>query len=305
MSKIKETNEKVRKVVADYIVKQIDSNKTLPWNKPWMGLGVEFMPHNYSTKRPYKGSNAFILHFFTDWQFKAFLTLKQVLALGGRVKKEEFRNWTPIIFAKKLYWFEGKSISIAEFRALSKEDKKNVTGATMLRYFKVYNIEQTDLAYELPKAPSINPNERLKKAEKLMKAYQKENCEIIEKESNRAFYSPMNDKIVLPLFEQFNGAPEFYTTAFHEIVHSTGHKDRLNREGIVNGINKDLYSKEELVAEFGASFLSAKFGTFDNTKKNSAAYIKGWKTRIKDNPNVITDALADANNAVEFIENYC
>jgi hypothetical protein len=45
----------------------------------------------------------------------------------------------------------------------------------------------------------------------------------------RAYYRPATDSVHMPARCRFVDAPHYYSTLFHELVHSTGHESRLNR----------------------------------------------------------------------------
>ena len=99
---------------------------------------------------------------------------------------------------------------------------------------------------------------------------------------NQAFYVPARDRISLPRMDTFNGAAEYHSTLFHELAHSTGDPNRLNRKSLDTPapFGSPIYSREELVAEFGAAFLCAQAG-IANTLDNSAAYIQGWAKALR------------------------
>ncbi len=83
--------------------------------------------------------------------------------------------------------------------------------------------------------------------------------------------------------------------------HSTGHPKRLNRfDGMSNTFGDIPYSKEELVAELCSSFL-AGIANLDLDIRNSAAYIKGWTSALRDNQKWIMWAAARAEKAADHI----
>ena len=88
-----------------------------------------------------------------------------------------------------------------------------------------------------------------------------------------AFYTPFTDNVNIPPISDFESAEDYYNVLFHEMVHSTGHQERLNREGVTGVISfgSQTYSKEELVAEMGASMLSGVVGIENYTLDNSAS----------------------------------
>ena len=114
-----------------------------------------------------------------------------------------------------------------------------------------------------------------------------------------ACYMPAADRIQIPPRESFTSAPEFYSTLFHELVHSTGAASRLNRKGVTEpaSFNSHSYSFEELIAECGAAFLCAQGGISAATLDNSAAYIASWSKKLRSEPKWIVNASGQAANA--------
>ena len=120
---------------------------------------------------------------------------------------------------------------------------------------------------------------------------------------SRAYYRPSADLVNMPVPESFESAEGYYSTLFHELTHSTGHRSRLNREEIreSHGFGSTCYSREELVAEFGAAFLDGYCGIESATIENSAAYISGWLGRLRKDPKLIVQAASKAQRAADFI----
>ena len=122
--------------------------------------------------------------------------------------------------------------------------------------------------------------------------------------SDRAYYSPSIDYVCVPALEQYSDTSEYYSTTFHELTHSTGHKTRLDRltSGAAAAFGGEDYSKEELVAELGAAALCNQCGIeTSNSFKNSAAYIQSWLKALKNDKRMIVNASAAAQKAVDFI----
>jgi len=108
----------------------------------------------------------------------------------------------------------------------------------------------------------------------------------------------------MPDIKQFTSSAEYYVTLFHETIHATGHQDRLNRKGITepNKFGSILYSQEELIAEMGASFLSAEVGiNFSEIVENNAAYLQGWLNKLKEDKRFIFRAAGKAQQATKYI----
>ena len=188
------------------------------------------------------------------------------------------------------------------------DGKPVIEGIPVLRYFQVFHIDDCDgiapkWSNKLPAVAA--PDER---AESILTDYvRRENISFRNVIGDRAYYSPMEDLINLPIMEQFDSTAEYYGTAFHEATHSTGHKTRLNRfeAGIAAAaFGSESYSKEELVAEIGSACILHEIGMeTPSTFKNSAAYIQSWLRVLKDDKRMIISAAARAEKAVKLILN--
>ena len=125
------------------------------------------------------------------------------------------------------------------------------------------------------------------------------------KVSDEAFYDPKQDSITIPCMEQYSSVSDYYSTAFHEITHSTGHKDRLDR--LIDGAflrDRNKYAKEELIAEIGSASLCNLCGVeTPEVFENSAAYIQNWINALNGNMHLIVSASSKAQKAVDFILN--
>ena len=120
------------------------------------------------------------------------------------------------------------------------------------------------------------------------------------REFNQAYYSPREDKIVLPLREQFKDAAAFAGTAFHELGHWTGHPNRLNRAG-GQRFGDAAYSQEELICELGSAFLCASVG-ITKTITNHAAYIQSWLGILKEDPRAIVGLASQAQKIADYVQ---
>ena len=125
---------------------------------------------------------------------------------------------------------------------------------------------------------------------------------LIHEEGDRAFYRPATDSITLPHMAQFTATAEYYSTAFHELTHSTGHESRLNRLEKTAFFGTEAYSKEELIAEIGAATLVNYAGLeTSNSFRNSAAYVQNWLKVLSDDKRFIVSAAGKAEKAVALI----
>jgi antirestriction protein ArdC len=120
--------------------------------------------------------------------------------------------------------------------------------------------------------------------------------------NDRAYYSPLIDKIVMPAMNQFESNSEYYSTVFHEMAHSTGHESRLNRIDQLASFGTETYSKEELIAEFSSAMLMNTVGIEQSaTFENSVAYISGWCKKFQEDKKVIVTAAGQAQKVVDYI----
>ena len=119
----------------------------------------------------------------------------------------------------------------------------------------------------------------------------------------KAFYAVKADTISMPDEKHFDSTADYYASLFHELIHATGHENRLHRASLSEsrGYGTDPYCKEELIAEIGAAFLCAHVGIIDRTINNSAAYLQGWLTSLREDKTLIVKAAAQAEKAVNFI----
>ena len=266
-------------------------NGTAPWKKPWSAKDA---PQNLTTKIPYRGVNVWMLLASPHATTKYWLTWTQIMKLKGRVKAEEAKNYEIVVFWKQLKY------------------TKNVNGLDeensfpMLRYSRVYNLGQCEFSPEtltkLVPAETTKEFTTLQACENIVFKYK--DCPEVNFGGNRAYYTPLLDKIQMPNKEDFQTPENYYATLFHEMAHSTGSQKRLKRFKSTdsNIFGSEIYSKEELIAEMTSSFLTAEAGIENTTIENSAAYIKGWLSAIKKgDKNFIISAASKASFAASYI----
>ncbi|MBQ6480472.1 MAG: hypothetical protein IJI45_05090 [Anaerolineaceae bacterium] len=171
------------------------------------------------------------------------------------------------------------------------------------RELNVFHIDQCEgikakHTQNLPNTASADET-----AENVIAAYvAREGVSLDHAEGDAAFYQPATDRIVLPLLKQFAETAEYYGTAFHEIVHSTGHLKRLARLDNTAFFGSESYSKEELIAEIGSAALVSHCGLeTPQSFHNSAAYVQNWLTVLKNDKRFIVSAAGKAEKAVNYI----
>lgn len=271
----------VYQIVTDRILAEIDAG-VAPWRKPWVGS----LPMSMSTNKPYRGINLFLLG------SGYYGTYKKITALGGQVRKGE------------------KSHIAVFWKMIDSHDKDgNEKKIPILRYYRVFHSSQADWADGMPDRFTADlpgtENERILAAESIVTDYRKsEGAPRFDAEGwDHACYIPATDTIQLPAIEQFVSSAHYYSTAFHEMGHSTGHKSRLNREGVTDValFGTHTYAREELVAEMTAAMLMGTLGMTDDTIEESAAYLANWRDKIAQDPRLIVKAAGEAQRAADHI----
>lgn len=264
----------VYEMVTNQIIEKLESG-TIPWKKPWRNGGAV----SWKTQKAYRGINTMLLG------EGEYATFKQIKEAGGKVKKG------------------AKSSMVVFWKWLEKEDDNGeVEKIPFLRYYRVFEINTQVEGLESKRPAALTfEHDPIEEAEKVFKGYV--SGPTYSWDRSGAWYKPGLDHINVPPVKDFEKAEEYYTTLFHEMIHSTGHKSRLNREGITGTISfgSESYSKEELVAEMGSSMLAGVCGISEITIDNSAAYIKSWLNALRDDKTMLVKAAAQAQKAVDLI----
>lgn len=326
--KMSEGLENALKKLVDSLVERMeDASKSLEWNKPWIQTGAGFgLPRNISGS-PYMGMNAFLLSLHTaenGYKMPIYMTHKQakkekVHILPGSKSIPVFK-WGMTVRDKA-----GKLVPEEEFRQMSEEKQKEYTVIPYLRHFNEFNIDQTNFKekypdkYEKLLSNFVDPDRNkadingMYNNEALNKVIEEKDgwiCPIVLDPARGAAYSPLDNYIHVPpkgnyrihegnAEETFKDGQSYYSTALHEMAHSTGHESVLKRDGIVkfDGFGSPTYAKEELVAELTAAMVSSTLGFDKRITENSAAYLKGWAAALRKEPKYIISVMSDVNKA--------
>ena len=271
---------KVYEIITNQILDQLKTG-VIPWRKPWVNSGEI---QNFVSKKAYTGINPFLLN-SAGYSCPHWVTYKQAKQLKGNVKKGE--KGQMIIFFK-----------MSPYKDKNTGEDKNIP---ILRYYTVFNLEQTE-GIDWEKSESSRTHSPIKNCENLVKGFADKPG---IKNGPQAFYSPSQDRIEIPAPELFINDAGYYSTLFHELSHSTGHINRLNRETLTSNnahFGSHEYSKEELVAEFSAAMLCGVAGIEQATIDNSAAYIKSWSQRLRQDSKLIIQAASKAQRAADYIQ---
>lgn len=278
-------NNSVYQIVTDRITAQMEKG-IIPWRKPWHGTPGGAISR--STGKPYSLLNQILLT-----RPGEYATYKQIQEAGGTVRKGE--KSSVVVFWKQ-----------TKVKTVDENGNEAESLFPMLRYYNVFNLDQCEgiqPKYWNPEAAEhINP---IAEAEAVIDNYVLRSGIIFSPQiSDEAYYSPARDCVVVPIIDQYSDAAEYYSTAFHELTHSTGHKSRLDRftTGHAAAFGGSEYSKEELTAELGSAFLMNHCGiNNDSTERNNAAYLQSWLKALKNDPKMIVGAASRAEKATALI----
>lgn len=299
--------------VTDNIIGAIERG-TLPWRKPWRTdrnriYTGSVMPQNGTTGYHYSGVNVLLLWIAAEergFHSNRWLTYKQAEAVGGHVRAGEtatlavvFKSWD-----KQVEDADGKP-------QFDEQGNPLKTRIPMLKPLYLFNVAQCD---NLPETVvGVMPTTEMGEGDALVDAKTQaqvntlvEACGVRVEQvyQDRAFYSPLRDKIVLPQAQQFRTEADYWSTLLHELVHSTGHATRLNREGITSSSRRfgdPVYAFEELVAELGSAFMCAQLGVFGDVQHDS--YLDNWLKVLREDKRALFRAAKQAREASEFLLN--
>ncbi|MGF0097654.1 zincin-like metallopeptidase domain-containing protein [Prevotella sp. SGI.027] len=309
------------------MVKIIETAKANNWKKGWMGVNgsVQGLPQNISG-RTYSGGNSFFLMFNTaeqGYKTPVYTTFLQAKDQNLQVKPGE--KSVPVFkWGLSIKDEDGNKISEEVYNTMSKEERSKLIVRPFPRVFSVFNIDQTNLEevnkkkydaivarfkvpeQEVKDTDGMYVNEALDRMFETKAWYAKIQY---DKPSEQAFYRPSTDTIVLPMKSQFKlgqtpeevyrDGMEYYSTALHEMAHSTGHEDRLDRSFGQHGT--DNYAHEELIAEMTSALVGSTMGFDRKILENNANYLSGWLNRLKSKPETISTIMTDVGKASDMI----
>lgn len=308
MAKEKKTAKEIvtenRKKIVDKLIKNMEKGYIF---EEWSWNRNALLPHNALSKTAYQGINRLNLSFESlekGYKDPRWLTFKQATDKGYKVKSE-----AKGVLCEKWIWEKKEKVLNKDTGEVElDEDGKEKFEIVKLKvprvsFFYLFNASQIEgiPAYEEPKM-EIKQKEILEVADSFINSSE---CPIEEKMQDKAYYSPMEDKIILPPRNYFKSDEAFLGTLLHEMSHSTGSKERLNRD-IVNIFGTEKYAIEELTAELSCVFLEAELGlNIDFTRQDHINYFSSWIRALKDDPNELYKVCSNASSSCNrLMENY-
>ena len=273
-------------MVTNVILEKL-STGVIPWRKTW----VSGLPCSFRSRKEYRGINIILLG-LKDFTSQYWVTYKEAIKLKGFIKKGS--KGSPVV-----YWHWRSKEEMARLVA---QGKAKEPAPCVPFVFTVFNLEQSE-GLMLPENDlKVARKEKIEAAEKVLDGF-KGIPTIEHAQQFSPCYVPDFDVIRMPHLSQFKSANHYYSTLFHELVHATGHPERLNRKlSCADKTNIQNYGYEELVAEIGAAFLCAHTGIEnERTIEDNAAYIQDWQRFLRGDQTAFMRASSEAQKAVDLI----
>jgi len=275
--------------ITNRIIAELEAGR-MPWVQPWGTSAAKAplaLPKSAATGRQYSGINILILwgaateRAFTN---QSWLTFRQALSLGGRVRKGE--RGTTVVYADRF-------VPVDEKRHASKNGEE-AKAIPFLKRFTVFNSDQCD-DLEIATTTSPPPPGLIEpQVEYLIKATGVD----FRIGGNRAFYVPTGDYVQVPPPQAYFESINWHRTALHELAHATGHPSRLNRD-LSGSFGTRKYAFEELVAEISAAFGCASLGIVPTIRH--ADYIGSWLDVLREDNRAIIRAASQASKVSDYL----
>ena len=309
--------------ICDALIKRVETMEASNWKKGWTGGAFSGVPQNLRG-RNYRPANSLILLLHTadnDYSMPVYLASGDIKTYGIHINKGESSISIWEKYSKFIDKETNQEIPYKDYKNLTDEEKENYKVENSSRLEHVWNIDQTDLQELKPdyynkirkrfNEPEIHSSDGMYINEPLDRMFERNEwvCPV-KFDSNSCYYRPSTDEVHLPAKRKFNisdtdeerykDGMEYYSSALHEMAHSTGHPTRLNRN-IQNEFGSTDYAREELVAEMTAASIGSMMGFDPRIQDNNAAYIKGWLQKLREDPQEIKDVLYHVNRASYMI----
>lgn len=322
---------------ADLLISKIQTIQA-DWKKPWFTEGSSLLPINMSG-REYNGMNSLMLMLQAEnegYKMPVWATFDRIKSLNfvsnkqgarQRIKDKEGKELPEVSINKGAKSFPvflttftcihaetKEKINYDDWKQLTEEQRREYNIYPKLKVYNVFNVEgQTNIKearpeiYEklqkqfVPKPPIHEEGEMYTfPAMDCMIAEDKWICPIRPTYGDDAYYSTSKNHIVIPEKRQFKSGESFYSNLLHEMTHSTGAEQHLNRLKPTSFGSKD-YAREELVAEMSAALVSSRYGMDKVVKEDSVPYLKSWLDSLKEDVSFIRTVLFDVKRASNLI----
>ncbi|MCD8201947.1 MAG: ssDNA-binding domain-containing protein [Clostridia bacterium] len=300
---MEEKLSKAQKMLVDTLMENLD--KGCVWKQGWKG-GYMMSPNG----KPYRGDNELLLSLvsmargYEDCRWMTFNAMKKA---GLSFKRDEegkclgTNAGVPVEYFETYDKMTHKAFTRATLEDMDTDEAKKYLRDNVYTVRKYYMVFNCSLIKDMPEyivKHTENINDRI---DEFIGNWSESECEIVYG-GGEACYVPMKDEIHLPVRKNFVSDDDFYGVALHEIAHSTGAKERLNRD-LSGHFGSKTYAQEELIAEIASLFIGQEFGVAitESHIENSAAYIDSWKVAIKENPNALFKAVTEASKICKYM----
>lgn len=304
--------DKKEQKLVDSIIEFIETKDMLPWSNGLLNKVINNSQTYGRDNRPYSGLNILLTWMYIElfnWDSDRFLTFNQISKLGYRVKPGEKEH---IVVFPVWVWKDedGKVVPYKYRKFKTTEELHDLNySSTFVGYecFGVFNLAQTNMPYEpinfAPEKQKTANNDRIEICEQIIDGYLARPQIIFTDYTVTPCYYPSVDEVHIPNIELFSDTASYYGALFHELVHSTGNIERLDRD-LKNSFGSSGYAKEELVAHFGSALLMNYAGFEEKDYiANHSAYLKSWCKKIHE-PNFVKNlqkTFPKALKAMNFI----
>ena len=311
---------------AELLIEKIETIKA-DWKKPWFTEGTMQWPKNLDG-REYNGMNAFMLMLEAekhDYEIPVFMTYDRVARLNDQKKKDEAEKpYVTVSRGEKSFPVflttftvvdkdTKEKIKYDDYKKLSSEEQAKYTVYPKQHVYNVFNVDQTNIKEARPELYAKLQEQNAKKTSLVLngEAFSfpaidrliEQNewiCPIKREHQDHACYTPSTNSITVPEKKQFDTGEHFYSTLVHEMAHSTGYKDVLDRLKPAP-FGSPEYGREELVAETTAALTMQRYGIQTGIQEDNVAYLQSWLGAIKEDPDFIKTVLTDVKKASGII----
>ena len=316
--------QKALDLFTEMMIAKIESlSKKDGWKKPWFTEGTLQWPKNLNG-REYNGMNAFLLLLHCEKEgykiprFCTFDRIQQFNKPGSRDKDAKPRvsvlkgehSFPVMLTTFTVVDKETKErIKWEDYKLLSQEQREKYNVYPKLQTYHVFNVAQTNLKEVRPELwekleqeysmPKVDRSEAFEPVDRMI-TDNRWICPIKPMYGDSAYYSISKNEIVVPEKGQFKDGESFYSNLFHEMGHSTGAENQLDRLKPTT-FGSAEYAREELVAELTAALTAQRYGMSKHLKDDTAAYLKAWLDSLKESPQYIKTVLLDVKKASSML----
>ena len=283
--------------ITNQIIDALEHTDSGRWSAPWHRVGSGWAPRNAATNNWYGGSNVIALAcqaIDADYPSPLWATYRQWQQLDAQVRKGE-KSTTIVKWVPK----SKKANDVDETPPPTTPDgepMQRLGGPQLVpKVYGVFNAAQVD-GFTPPAPRSLADHEPIAAAEAWINASGAD----ISYGHDHACYLPHRDRIEVPALGQYDEPVDHYATVAHELIHYTGANGRLNRD-LTGRFGDDAYAAEELVAELGAAFTTARLGLTNKPRPDHVQYLRHWLRILKADNRALFAAASQAQRAVDYL----